>query len=148
MSVIMCSHFFSKQGGGIQTSEGVLPTSEGVILTSEGVILTKQAILREIKTIFCAYQHVSTRKVAQKPRFTPQNAMFLQLLGYLLLPNPYTHPQGSLWVHLDCGLGSKIQRGDWWNGGGRNGIFVVVERLRLWYDFRVSRQPVLVEQKE
>jgi hypothetical protein len=73
------------------TSEGVLPTSEGGLPTSEGVINAKQAILREIKGLFCAYQHVANTKFAPKCAFCLKNALFWPLLRFLLLPNRYMH---------------------------------------------------------
>jgi hypothetical protein len=36
------------------------PNIGGVLPTSEGVFNAKQAILREFKTIFCAYAHAAT----------------------------------------------------------------------------------------
>jgi hypothetical protein len=123
----------------IPTKQGGIPTSEGVIPTSEGVINAKQAILREIKGLFCTYQHVASTKFAPKCTFCPKNALFGQQIRFLLLPNRYTHPQEGGLVHLDYGPAVQNRVGGWVTGG-RNGIFVVVERLRLWYYFGVSRQ--------
>jgi hypothetical protein len=78
------------------TSEGVLPTSEGCIPTSERLYSAKQAILREIKGLFCAYQHVANTKFARKCTFYPKNDLFWEHLRFLLLPNRYTRPQGGI----------------------------------------------------
>jgi hypothetical protein len=88
----------------IQTKQGGLPTSEGCILTSEGVILTKQANLREIKTLFCAYQHVANTKFAPKCTFCPKNAPFWATSAISTLTQPICPPTGrslgasGLWI--------------------------------------------------
>ena len=81
----------------IPTKQGVVPTSEGCIPTSEGVILTKQGKIRENRPSFCAVQHVPNTKFAPKCAFCHKNALFWQLLGYLLLPNLYMHRK-SCWL--------------------------------------------------
>jgi hypothetical protein len=77
---------------------------QGVVPTSEGVIPTKQGKIRKNKPLFCTNQHVANTKFAPKCTFCHKNALFRQLLGYLLLPNLYIHPQGDILVHRDYGL--------------------------------------------
>jgi hypothetical protein len=72
----------------IPTKQGGLPTSEGCILTSEGVFLTKQAILREIKGLFCTYQHVANTKFARKRTFCPKNDLFWRPFAIFTLTQP------------------------------------------------------------
>jgi hypothetical protein len=96
-------HHMATSEGVLPTSEGGLPTSEGVIPTSEGVINAKQGNLREIKGLFCTYQHVANTKFAPKCVFCPKNALFWRQIRFLLLPNRDPHPQGGILVPRDYG---------------------------------------------
>jgi hypothetical protein len=102
--VVFLSLIPTKQGvvptseGVIPTKQGVVPTSEGVIPTKQGVFPTKQGKVRKNKALFCTNQHVANTKFAPKCDFCLQNALFCQLLRYLLLPNLYTHGQRGIFV--------------------------------------------------
>jgi hypothetical protein len=98
-----------------------MPTSERLFTAKQGVITTKQGEIRKNKPSFCASQHVSTRKVAQKPRFAPQNTPFSHLLRFLLLPNLYIHRQGGCFVHLDRGE-SVLDASGLWALGPKSGV--------------------------
>jgi hypothetical protein len=85
-SEVLYVHIIAKQGG--------IPTSEGCIPTSERLFTAKQGKIRKNKPSFCTNQHVPNTKFALKCAFCLQNALFWQLLRYLLLPNLYTRRHG------------------------------------------------------
>jgi hypothetical protein len=128
---------FSKKDVGnnlvhVPTKQGGLPTSEGVLPTSEGVINAKQAILREIKGLFCAYQHVANTKFAPKCAFCPQNALFLSTSAVPTLTQPICPPTGrslgasGLWIFgPKSSVGCVVPDGNFlWYWGMENEILL------------------------
>ena len=68
----------------------------GVLPTSEWVINAKQANLREIKPLFCTYQHVANTKIAPKCTFCPKNDLFS--LFRLICPQRGVLGASGLWT--------------------------------------------------
>jgi hypothetical protein len=68
----------------------IFPTHSGIGLIFSAKLAQKRQFCARMRT----NAHAATRKVARNPRFTHQNALFLQLFRYLLLPNLYIPPQG------------------------------------------------------